>query len=64
MDQECIHLVHFFLRDAVRGHEINGVAEGAEVDAGVERPHGNVCADGIGVAVSTGVELEGQDGTQ
>ena len=33
MDQEIIHLVHFFFRDTIGGHKIDGIPQRAQIDA-------------------------------
>jgi len=64
MDQEVIYLVHFFFCYAIGGHQVNGVAEGPEVDTARQGIAGDGRADGVDIFVPAGIELEGEDGTQ
>ncbi len=64
MDQEIIHLVHFFFSDAIGRHEVNGVAQGPEIDPGAEGFAGDGGACIVDIFVLPDIELEGEDGTQ
>lgn len=64
MDQEIIHLIHFFFCYAIGGHYVHGITQWPEVDAGAEGFAGDGGANGVDIFVPAGIELKGQDGTE
>src|SRR5260370_585660 len=64
MDQELIHLVHFFFRNTVRWHEIYRVPQRPQIDTPCERIPGDGRPDRVDIFVAAGIDLECQDRTQ